>query len=104
MIFTEFQECCSSLEDCHPESEKGYRRIRETATKGVWGTTSLTNAIEQLQQEIMERRQAQTLLQESEERYRSLIAAMAEGIILQDATGVVRTCNAAAERILGLSA
>ena len=104
MIFTEFQERCSSLEDCHPESEKGYRRIRETATEGLWGTTSLTNAIEQLQQEIMERRQAQTLLQESEERYRSLIAAMAEGIILQDATGVVRTCNAAAERILGLSA
>jgi PAS domain S-box-containing protein len=79
-------------------------RLRARATEGIWGTAALTNTIEQLQQEITERRQAQALQQESEERYRSLIAAMAEGIILQDATGVIRTYNAAAESILGLSA
>ena len=104
MMFTEFQEPSSSLENSLRESEQSYRRIRETATDGIWGTVSLTNTIEQLQQEIGERRQAQALLQESEERYRSLIAALAEGIILQEATGVIRTYNAAAERLMGLSA
>ena len=104
IMFTEFQEGSSLAEDSLPESEESYRRIKETAKEGIWGTASLTKAIEQLQQEITERRQAQALQQESEERYRSLIAAMAEGIILQDATGLIRTCNAAAERILGLSA
>jgi PAS domain S-box-containing protein len=103
MMFTEFQEHRSSLEDSVRESEESYRFLRETATEGIWGSAALTKTIEQLQQEIAERRQAQALLEESEERYRSLIAAMAEGIILQDATGTVRTWNAAAESILGLS-
>ncbi|AFZ16509.1 PAS domain S-box protein [Allocoleopsis franciscana] len=104
MISTEFQESPSIAEVPDCESEPSYCRFRETATQGIWGTGSLSNTIEQLQQEIAERQQAQALQQESEERYRSLIAAMAEGIILQDANGIIRTCNAAAERILGVSA
>lgn len=104
MMFTEFQEPSSFLKDSVPQSEEGYCRVRETATEGIWGSAALTNTIEQLQQEIAERRQAQALLQESEERYRSLIAALVEGIILQETTGVIRTYNAAAESILGLSA
>ncbi len=102
IMFTEFQEP-RVAEASVDESEEGYRRIRETATEGIWGSASLTMTIQQLQQEIAERKQAQALLQESEERYRSLIAAMAEGIVLEDANGVVRTWNVAAERILGLS-
>ncbi len=43
-------------------------------------------------------------LRESEERYRSVIAAMEEGIILHDADGSIRACNASAERILGVTA
>lgn len=104
MMFTEFQDSPSIAEVPDSESDNSYCRFRETATEGIWGTGSLTNTIEQLQQEIRERQQAQALQQESEERYRSLIAAMAEGIILQDANGIIRTCNAAAERILGVSA
>jgi PAS domain S-box-containing protein len=42
-------------------------------------------------------------LRENEARYRSMVAALTEGIVLQDADGTVRTCNASAERILGLS-
>ncbi len=43
-------------------------------------------------------------LRESEERYRSVIAVMQDGIALLDPDGHIRACNASAERILGLSA
>jgi diguanylate cyclase (GGDEF)-like protein/PAS domain S-box-containing protein len=43
-------------------------------------------------------------LQASEERYASVIAAMAEGVMLQNADGKVCTSNPSAEQILGLSA
>src|SRR5438067_1237786 len=54
--------------------------------------------------DITERKRAEEALRESEERYRSVIAAMQDGIVLLDADGGIRECNAAAERILGLSA
>jgi PAS domain S-box-containing protein/diguanylate cyclase (GGDEF)-like protein len=43
-------------------------------------------------------------LQEAEERYRSVISAMAEGVVLQDGNGKIVSCNKSAERILGLTA
>jgi len=103
MMFTEFQEHRSPTEDSLGESEEGYRRLREKASVAIWGTASLTKTIEQLQQESINCQQAQALQKESEERYRSLVAAMAEGIILLNANGAVYTCNSAAESILGLS-
>ena len=42
-------------------------------------------------------------LQESEERYRSVVTVMAEGIVLQQADGQITACNNSAERILGLT-
>jgi len=42
-------------------------------------------------------------LRQSEERYSSIIAALDEGIIFQDADGSIRTFNLSAERILGLT-
>ncbi|MEG4275952.1 diguanylate cyclase [Microcoleus sp. MON1_C1] len=42
-------------------------------------------------------------LQESEERYRSVITSMTEGVVLQLANGQITACNASAERILGLT-
>ena len=41
-------------------------------------------------------------LEETEQRYRSLVSAMAEGVVLQDQSGAIVTCNRSAERILGL--
>jgi PAS domain S-box-containing protein len=54
--------------------------------------------------DITQRKQAELALRESEERYRSVIAAMQDGIVLLDTDGSIRACNASAERILGLSA
>jgi PAS domain S-box-containing protein len=46
----------------------------------------------------------ESALQESEERYRSVVTAMQEGIVLHQADGTILTCNPSAEGILGLSA
>jgi PAS domain S-box-containing protein len=54
--------------------------------------------------DITQRKQAELALRRSEERYRSVVAAMQDGIVLLDAGGSITSCNAAAERILGLSA
>jgi PAS domain S-box-containing protein len=54
--------------------------------------------------DITARKRAEEDLRSSEERYRSVIAAMQDGIVLLDADGSIRACNASAERILGLSA
>jgi PAS domain S-box-containing protein len=43
-------------------------------------------------------------VQTTEMRYRSVIAALSEGIVLQDANGTIHAWNESAERILGLSA
>ncbi|HEY9649040.1 MAG TPA: PAS domain S-box protein [Coleofasciculaceae cyanobacterium] len=103
MMFTQFLDDYPLVGDSRPEHEQNCCHLQEATTTRLWGTVSSTPTIEQLQQEIIQRQQAQSSLEESEERYRSLIGAMAEGILLKDATGVVRTCNAAAEQMLGLS-
>lgn len=52
--------------------------------------------------DITERREAETKLRESEVRYRSVVNALDEGVLVIDDQGVLRTGNASAERILGL--
>ncbi len=54
--------------------------------------------------DIVRRERAEAALRESESRYRSVIAALSEGIVLQDSIGTIQACNDSAERILGLSA
>ncbi len=46
---------------------------------------------------------ARTILRFSEERYRSVVTAMAEGVVVQDASGNIVACNPRAEQILGLT-
>ncbi|BAY37917.1 diguanylate cyclase with PAS/PAC and GAF sensors [Nostoc sp. NIES-2111] len=60
--------------------------------------------ISEQQAAMVKRIEAETALRESEERYRSVILAMAEGIVLQQADGHITACNQSAERILGLTA
>lgn len=52
---------------------------------------------------VRERSKAEAALKESEQRYRSVISAMAEGIILQQADGRISACNDSVQRILGLT-
>jgi PAS domain S-box-containing protein len=54
-------------------------------------------------QDITERKRAEVELRRSEERNRAVLAALAEGVIVQDAQGVLRLANASAERLLGRS-
>ena len=46
---------------------------------------------------------AERQLRESEERYRSVVTALEEGVVLADDQGTIQACNASAERILGVS-
>jgi PAS domain S-box-containing protein len=55
-------------------------------------------------QEITQRKAAENALRESEQRNSAIISTLAEGIVFHDANGVITLCNAAAEKILGLSA
>lgn len=51
---------------------------------------------------INDRKAAESALKESEQKYRSVVTAMNDGIILRDKNGSVLTWNKAAERILEL--
>lgn len=53
--------------------------------------------------DVTERKQLQEEVKESEEKYRSLITSMAEGIVFQEKNGQIIACNQSAERILGLT-
>ncbi len=53
--------------------------------------------------DITERREAETKLRESELRYRSVVNALDEGVLVITQEGVLRTGNASAGRILGVS-
>ena len=53
--------------------------------------------------DVTEQKQAEKALRESKELYRSVITAMAEGIVVHQADGQIIACNPSAEKILGLT-
>ncbi len=66
--------------------------------------TLLSHTLQRLRKAHRTLEQQQKLIQHHNEvRYQSLIATMAEGVVMQEQGGNILTCNAAAERILGLT-
>lgn len=53
--------------------------------------------------DISEARRLTAALQQSEAMSRAILSAMAEGVVVMNAQGHIVTCNASAERILGLT-
>jgi two-component system, cell cycle sensor histidine kinase and response regulator CckA len=58
---------------------------------------------DQLERELQAMRAELAALRATEAKYRSVIAAMTEGVVVHDEAGRIVTCNAAAEAILGLT-
>jgi len=54
-------------------------------------------------QDITQRKKSEELLRESEEKHRTLFETMTQGVVYQNAEGIITDANPAAERILGLS-
>lgn len=52
--------------------------------------------------DVTARKQAEHSLRAAEDRFRTLIAALAEGVVLVDGAGRIVSCNSAAEDILGM--
>ena len=57
-----------------------------------------------LSRDVTRQRRVEAALREGQERYRSLVAAMGDGVIVLGTDGRVSSCNRAAEAILGLPA
>jgi PAS domain S-box-containing protein len=53
--------------------------------------------------DITDRTKVETLLRESEEKYRTLFETMTQGVVYQDSDGKVISANPSAEKLLGLS-
>lgn len=77
------------------------------STHGVCLTEADLHLMDALAEHVsmaVRRAQLYQRVRESEERYRSVVAVLAEGIIVLDPHGQIIACNASAERILGCSA
>jgi PAS domain S-box-containing protein len=75
--------------------------VHWTAARGRVYAAAVGRRMSGVTMDVTDRKRAEEQLRASEERYRSVVTALAEGIVFQDATGAIRTCNASAERILG---
>ena len=95
----------------HGSSTTVQYRVRHKKGDWLWVETTLTNMLEDPEvralvvnfSDITQRKLIEDGLRRSEEQYRSLVAALDEGIILLDQNAAMVAANSSAERILGLS-
>ncbi|MBL8186422.1 MAG: PAS domain S-box protein [Acidobacteria bacterium] len=100
-----------SINDTSGASTSAQYRIKHKNNSWIWIEATLTNMLHEPGvnalvinfRDIAARKQVETDLRASEELYRSLVSALDEGIIMLDRHLTILTCNASAERILGLS-
>jgi diguanylate cyclase (GGDEF)-like protein/PAS domain S-box-containing protein len=79
------------------------QKVGERTEALVRTNRALVDANQRLSQEITERRLVEEALRTSEARYRGIMLALGEGVIVHGPDGRVVECNQEAERILGLS-
>lgn len=78
-------------------------RILDIRASSWFSPSSQQTEVSGVAVDVTERMLAQQTLVDAENRYRSLVSAMSEGIILADADGQFIECNTRAEQLLGLS-
>ncbi len=95
----------AALTSANKQLQQELQKYRQVAKAATQSATALRESERRFRtiNEIGERKRAEEALRESKERYRSVIAAIAEGVVLQQADGQITACNASAEKILGLS-
>ncbi len=75
----------------------------ETVSRPIVNEDNVPIGIQTASRDISSRKHTEKALRESEEKYRSVVKALSEGIVVHAASGEITTCNIAAEEILGLS-
>ena len=78
-----------------PDGREGWLSTTKMPLRDQDGTIIGTFGVSR---DITQRKQVEIALRQSEERYRSVIAAMQDGILVLDADGSIRACNDGAER------
>ncbi len=86
----------------HPTS--GAERRLSVAVCWIGAGSSGRDRYSYVAEDITDARRTETALGETAERYRGLVTALAEGVLLHDAQGIIIACNPSAERILGVTA
>ncbi len=76
---------------------------RSVSGEPVFGSDGAFEGYRGVGSDITERKQAEAALHTSEARFRAVVGALAEGVVLRDADGKIVDCNASAERIFGKS-
>lgn len=75
----------------------------ETTSKVIHNALGQATSIIAASRDITDRKKMEEALRESEEKYRTLVTTMVEGVVMQAADGSIIASNESAERILGLT-
>ncbi|NTW59091.1 MAG: PAS domain S-box protein, partial [Nitrospirae bacterium] len=81
----------------------GHLVILETSCVPLFDEHGAFTGYRGIDRDITDRKQSEAALKDSEERMRLVIQSIAEGVVLQDASGAILVSNPSAERILGLT-
>ena len=101
--FITTQQPFKNLENINLHKD-GHSVVVETSGVPIFDASGKFKGYRGIDRDITDRKQAEDRLRESKERYRSVIKAMHEGVVIQQADGTIISCNASAETILELSA
>jgi PAS domain S-box-containing protein len=82
----------------HRDGHAVWIQLNATLVRGVDGQPPYFVCVVE---DVTERLKAQGALRDSEERYRTMVSALSEGVIVFDLAGRIQGCNPAAESILG---